>query len=158
MIYGHWTYKEEFNPDEYFGFIYLITNKITGKKYIGKKQFHRHYTKKVVDRNNKQHLKKESNWKEYTSSCDDLNADIELIGKDNFTFEIIQLHLTKGDLSYAEMSEQFRCDVLRAINDQGERLYYNKAVGNTPMRLCIWTEEMKETQRQKNLGRRIIKY
>ena len=35
-----WYYKNkliETIPDEYIGFVYLITNTTTGKKYIGKK-------------------------------------------------------------------------------------------------------------------------
>ena len=48
---GHWTYDgEDFDVNEYFGFIYIITNNLTGKKYLGRKFFHVHQKRKRDDK------------------------------------------------------------------------------------------------------------
>jgi len=137
--HGHWNIQAvgNFNPDAYVGFLYRITRKDSGKIYIGKKVFDK---RKI--------------WKKYCGSCKPLLAEIEQIGKDQFTFEILELHLNKSNLNYAEMEMQVKCDVLKALNDQGERAYYNNAIGNTPIRLHIWTEEEKEKARQRNVGKK----
>ena len=127
---GHWIYSTVINIDEWFGFVYLIVNNKTGQKYIGKKQFHNYTTKAIKGKKRKQHIKKESGWKEYTGSCTTLNEDIATIGKDNFTFTILQCLKTRGELSYEEERLQFDYNVLRALDEKGNRQYYNNAIGN----------------------------
>ena len=40
MDLGHWnSLIEDFNPGEWFGFVYRITNNTTDMSYIGRKQF-----------------------------------------------------------------------------------------------------------------------
>ena len=34
-----WEYNERFSSNDYFGFVYIIENKINNKKYVGKKYF-----------------------------------------------------------------------------------------------------------------------
>jgi hypothetical protein len=46
------------------------------------------------------------------SSSNDLNADIQAIGKDKFTFEIVWLCDSKFELAYYEAKKQFDNDVL----------------------------------------------
>ena len=111
---GHWSFPP-FNPDEYFGFVYLITCIPTGKMYVGKKNFR---TKNGKD----------SNWKNYTSSSKDLNYDIEKLGKDQFLFEIISLYENKESLSEAEIKEQEARNVLYEKFESGERKYYNRNI------------------------------
>ena len=99
---GHWVTKEEI-PERFFGFIYLITNKQNGKKYVGKKQAKT--IKKLPPlkgRKNKRHKEVDTNWKSYTGSCKQLNEDIEEIGKENFTFEIVRFCENKSQLAYVE--------------------------------------------------------
>ena len=121
--YGHWNIDMvgEFNPDEYFGFIYLVTNLVTDRKYIGKKQFHQYLTKKVPGKVNRKHYTKDSKWRSYTTSSDTINA--ELKNGSNFKYEILSLHKKKGSLSYAELEAQVSRNVLR------DPLYYNSCVG-----------------------------
>jgi len=80
----HWTFRDDKTrvpqPDEYFGFVYLITNKKTQRKYIGCKQYWQMRHRKRY---------KPSNWKVYTSSSRELCEEIDKIGKRNFKFEII---------------------------------------------------------------------
>jgi len=114
MNLGHWQTKLliEYSNLPY-GFIYIITNVTTGKKYIGKKQMKS--IKKMAPlkgNKNKRHKEVETDWKEYTSSSNDVNEDILKYGKDKFTFEIIRLCDSKFELAYYEAKLQFENDVL----------------------------------------------
>ena len=107
-----WLYNGETytDPGEYYGFVYIITNKINGRKYIGKKFFwaiKRRQVNKIRKR-----YKAESDWKEYWSSSDELKSDIEKLGKENFSKEIIHLCKSKGVTNYLEAKEQFKRNVL----------------------------------------------
>lgn len=129
MDYGHWLFNIEFTPAEWFGFIYKITELNTGREYIGKKQFFNTNRKIVKDRKNRKKVISESNWKAYTGSSEHLNAQISLTGKDNYKFEIMSLHKTKGSLHYAEVEMQVKSDVLRAVLDDGiTKKYFNRAI------------------------------
>jgi hypothetical protein len=105
-------------PGQYVGFVYCITNIISNRKYIGKKLF---WTPKRKQVNKKRvRFKVESDWKEYWSSSDELKADVEKLGKDNFTREILHLCLSKGVTNYLEAKEQF----VRGVLENSE-LWYN---------------------------------
>ena len=121
----HWTFRDDKtrvpDPEKYFGFVYIITNKKNHRKYIGCKQYWQMRHRKKY---------KPSNWKVYTSSSKELCTDIEKIGKRNFKFEIIQEYETKRGLHYYEQYYQMKYHVLTAVlegTDQKE--YYNKNVG-----------------------------
>lgn len=121
MDTGHWLVNEDvYLFENMFGFIYEITNKINGKKYIGKKQCLRRIKRKPLkgkSRNRIDH--KESDWKTYTSSSKELNEDIIKYGKQNFEFRIIKVCGSKWELGYEEIKEQIAQDVLRRDD------YYN---------------------------------
>ena len=109
---GHWTHDGVVQEDAY-GFIYEITNLINNKKYIGKKQMQSiRKMPPLKGRKNKRHKKVETDWKTYTGSSNELNADIEENGKDKFKFEILQFCNSKSEMSYREAKEQFARDVL----------------------------------------------
>jgi len=114
MDLGHWVLSEGvYCSNEFFGFIYEITNTITGKFYIGKKQCLRKIKRKPLKgktRNRIDH--KESDWKSYVGSSNDLLEDIQKYGKENFTFKILKLCNSKWELSYFEAKEQMARDVL----------------------------------------------
>lgn len=123
MLDNHWTGKKP-NPDKYFGFIYEITNTLTGKKYIGKKQYKMLSRKKVKGHKNRKRVYTE-NWMWYTGSSDYVNADIKEFGKENFTFKILWNCTTKGMLSYKEVELIVKKGALIKKDSNGERLYYN---------------------------------
>jgi len=114
MDLGHWTTNEAFNNDILpYGFIYIITNTLTGKKYIGKKQIKSvKKLKPLKGRKNKRHFDIETDWKTYTSSSNDVNEDIVKLGKDKFKFEIVRFCQSKFELAYFEAKLQFENDVL----------------------------------------------
>jgi hypothetical protein len=121
MDTGHWLINENtYIHENMFGFIYEITNKVNGKKYIGKKQCIRRIKRKPLKGKNRNRIDhKESDWKTYTSSSKELNEDIEKYGKDNFEFRIIRICGSKWELGYEEIKEQIAKDVLRRDD------YYN---------------------------------
>ena len=118
-----WTYQgktiDEI-PDEYEGFVYLITNTTTGQKYVGKKLARFKTTKPPLKgRKNKRRGTKESDWRDYWGSSDRLNADVAELGSDKFTREILYLCKGRGEMSYIEAREQFDRRVLESDE------YYN---------------------------------
>ena len=118
-----WTYKGkqlESIPEEYEGFVYLITNTTTGQKYIGKKLAKFKTTKPPLKgKKNKRRGTKESDWRTYWGSSDHLNEDVITLGEDKFTREILHYCPTRGIASYIEAQEQFERNVL--LTDE----YYN---------------------------------
>lgn len=118
-----WTYRKKLftNPKKYYGFVYIITNNLSNKKYIGKKFFWSLKTRPPLKgKKNKRREKIESDWIDYWGSNDKLKSDIEQHGKENFSREIIHLCKTKGVTNYLEAKEQFKKCVL-----EKEDLWYN---------------------------------
>jgi len=114
MDLGHWTTNEAFNNNILpYGFIYRITNLVSGKVYFGKKQIKSvKKLKPLKGRKNKRHFDIETDWKTYTSSSNDVNEDIVKLGKDKFAFEILRFCESKFELAYYEAKIQFEHDVL----------------------------------------------
>lgn len=111
MDTGHWFFPTSFDPASAVGFVYRIINMSTGKSYIGKKQFWSRTRKSVKGKKRKQTIISESNWKEYTSSSNQVNEDIKKFGKDQFQFLILSVHKTKQELDFAETKTQWQLDV-----------------------------------------------
>jgi hypothetical protein len=111
-----WLYNGEpyYEPGEYYGFVYIIENLLSGRKYIGKKFFWS-IKRKQVNKKRKSY-KVESDWKEYWSSSDELKTDIESLGRENFKRTIIHLCPSKGVTNYLEAKEQMLHAVLEDSN------------------------------------------
>lgn len=109
---GHWVCKDRWEELP-FGFVYVITNLTNGMKYIGKKQIVK-ITKRppLKGKKRKRIIVGESDWKTYTGSSDRLNKDIEVLGKDKFTFDIIRSCGNKSELAYMETFYQFQSEAL----------------------------------------------
>lgn len=124
-----WYYQEqivESLPADTVGFVYLITNLVTGKKYIGKKlaKFKKTTYKVVKLKNGTKKRKKirgtiDSDWQEYYGSSDNLAKDILVLGISNFKREILYYCKSKAECSYIEAREQFSRQVLESDE------YYN---------------------------------
>jgi hypothetical protein len=101
-------------PDDKVGFVYLITNLVTGRRYIGKKlsKFSKVKYKVITQKNGIKKRKKirskvDSDWQTYWSSSPEVQADVLALGPDKFTREILYFADSKGSLSYLEAREQF---------------------------------------------------
>jgi hypothetical protein len=95
---------------EFYGFVYLITNLQTNKKYVGKKFFYSSRTK--VLKGKKKRYKIASDWQTYYGSNAELLNDVKLLGAQMFLREILHLCKTKGECGYVEAKEQFNRSVL----------------------------------------------
>ena len=113
-------------PEDCVGFVYLIVNNTTGRKYIGKKlaKFKRTTYRVVKLKNGNKKRKKirgtiDSDWQTYYGSSPELSKDIEQLGIENFSREILYYCKTKSECSYIEAREQF----LRRVLESDD--YYN---------------------------------
>lgn len=95
---------ESIDIKNYYGFIYIVINKLNGKMYIGKKKF-------------------VSNWRTYLGSGLAIKLAIVKYGKENFNRIIIDLARTSNELSEKEIYYINKYD---AVNST---LFYNEAKG-----------------------------
>ena len=124
-----WTYQGQVInelPEDCVGFVYNITNTVSGRQYIGKKlaKFSKTTYKTVKLKNGTKKKKKirgkiESDWQTYYGSSVELSADIAQLGVDKFTREILHYCNSKAQTSYIEAREQFDRKVLESKD------YYN---------------------------------
>jgi hypothetical protein len=128
-----WLYENqpvEALHEECVGFVYLITNNLTGRKYIGKKlakfskTTYKTVNKKTAQRSGRRYAprsdwKIDSDWREYYGSSPELTADVIKLGTENFTREILYYCNSKSECSYIEAREQFARRVLESQD------YYN---------------------------------
>ena len=124
-----WIYKDEpvsELPAECVGFVYLITNTVSGRMYVGKKlsKFKTTRYRMHTQKNGKKIRKKirgavNSDWQDYYGSSEQLSKDVASLGKDKFKREILYCCKSKAECNYIEAREQFARKVLES--DQ----YYN---------------------------------
>jgi len=123
-----WTYQGTTfttnDINDFFGFVYRITNIQSGKQYIGRKYF----WQKRKPRGGKRRVTSESDWKKYYGSSDELKADRKLLGNTCFKREILSLHTTLGKVNYAETRQLFLNGVLTESLDDGSPAYYNSNI------------------------------
>jgi len=137
-----WTNIPE-NYDDYVGFVYLITEKDTGMKYIGLTRFWSVDKKKpgkykmkegkyLKDNNNKRiletrttkkHIRKETDWRNYCGSNKILSEKIKQ-NPNNYEKRIIQCWNTITQLKAYEAYLQLQAYFNGEWND-----YYNEHIG-----------------------------
>ena len=127
-----WMYLgEHFESDDIgdsYGFVYRITNKDTGKSYIGRKYFWQKRKPRTSSGTSRRRVTSESNWKKYYGSCPELKQDISESGGDRFSREILSLHTTPGRVNYEETRQLFINDVLTQALTDGTPAYYNSNI------------------------------
>ena len=123
-----WLYDDKpFVSDDigdYFGFVYLITNKSNSRRYIGRKYFWSFRKPK----GKKRKVKQESDWKKYYGSCPELKEDILKYGRENFSRTILSLHHTAGKTNFEETRQLFVNGVLTESLDTGGPAFYNSNI------------------------------
>lgn len=122
-----WHYKgEEFTSEmigDYIGFVYIITDLSNDKKYVGKKLFKsKRKLPPLKGKTRKRTVIKESDWKDYFGSSDEVNSIVEEMGSENFHREILHLCEKRGEMSYLELKQQMDREVL--LSDE----YYNNII------------------------------
>ena len=124
-----WLYQNqrvEVLPEDCVGFVYSITNNLSGRKYIGKKlaKFSKTTYRTVKQRNGNKRRQRirskiDSDWQTYWGSSPELQRDVEQLGTENFSREILYYCQSKAECSYIEAREQFTRRVLESTD------YYN---------------------------------
>jgi hypothetical protein len=119
-----WTYQGdpvEQLPEDCAGFVYIITNLQTQRRYIGKKlaKFRKTRQRVVKFKNGNKRKRKirsevESDWRDYFGSSPELSRDIAQIGSDQFSREILYFCKSRAQCSYLEAREQFTRQVLES--------------------------------------------
>lgn len=134
MDTGHWILNESVEiTEKTFGFIYEITNTVTGKKYIGKKQCQSRIKRKPLKGKKRNRIDyKQSDWKQYTSSSNDLNEEIKKYGKNKFIFKILRTCDSKWALAYYEIKEQIDNEVL--FKEEYHNGIINCRIGKAPQK------------------------
>ena len=125
-----WLYNDKVFESEdikdYFGFCYLLTDLENGKQYIGRKYFYSIRKKKGI----RKKVRSESDWKSYYSSSKKVKQIVLESGHNRFKREILSLYLKKGQVNYNETKLLFQHNVLEAVDESGEKLYYNDNIMN----------------------------
>lgn len=141
-----WTYEnkeitcvEDF-PDNVIGFIYRLTDQVTGKYYLGKKILYFSKKRKIgkkekllmVGKGRKptfERTKKESDWKNYLGSCEYFNQLRDQGKEDNIKREIVQFCYSKKHLTYCELKWLFGHNVLEdplSVNENIQGKFFRK--------------------------------
>jgi hypothetical protein len=116
-LYKGQSFDTENVPEWAVGFVYLITNKVTGKRYIGRKILQS--AKRTAVGGKIKRFKVDSDWKKYYGSSAEIKEDVIKTGKENFERSILHLCRSKSEMAYLEAKEIFESDCL--IRDD----YYN---------------------------------
>ncbi len=117
-------------PEGYYGFVYLITNTVDGRIYIGKKAFSYKRKTKLSKKAKKATGKRvsvkqvDSQWLSYFGSSLDIKEDVKKLGPENFQRTILHFCTNKAQMNYMEAKEQFA----RRVLEIGEKSY-NKWIG-----------------------------
>ena len=115
-----WLWRGEpfLDSSGWAGFVYMITNRDTRKRYVGKKFLWRKGPRKGRSR-----PIVHSDWRRYYGSSRLLHEQVKNVERERFLREILSLHKTRGATNYYEVWELFRRDVLRDAS------YMNDAIG-----------------------------
>ena len=116
--------------NDLYGFVYCITNTLTGKRYIGRKYF----WSLRKPRGGGRRVKSESDWKKYYGSSTELTADRKEFGNLAFKRDILSLHKTKGLTNFEETRQLFLNNVLTEAMTDGSPAFYNSNILGRYMR------------------------
>jgi len=127
---GHWYAEWLMGKPDKVGFVYIIRNKVTGRCYIGKKNYRGAGVKNRGE---------DSNWRWYITSSKGLSEDIKKLGKENFEFICLEEYKYSGALAWAET---WTICFTEAPSNQDK--WYNRDIG-----AVRWTVKEPISQRHK---------
>lgn len=120
--------------EDWFGFVYRITCLANNKKYIGKKQFWSNQKRPPLKGKKRgRRVIKESDWKEYYGSSNDLKEDLKKYGKDSFKREILELTTCKWESAYLELMWQLKENAI--LREDYYNGIINLRIGKMPIHL-----------------------
>lgn len=132
--------EEDIPFENAMGFIYLITQKSTGKRYIGRKLLVK-ISKKLV-KGRKKKIVSQSDWQKYWSSSPQIKEWIkEAGGTSDFTREILCFVSSKGSLAYCEEKALYELGVLESDN------WLNSNIRSKVYRSWVKPEEAKNLRK-----------
>ena len=109
-----WTYNNESVTDELignsYGFVYIITNLQSQRRYIGRKYLTKAAYKTVNGKRKK--IRKASDWETYYGSNKVLLEDVKRLGEVNFTREIVRFCRNRSECAYWETHHIFAMGAL----------------------------------------------
>jgi len=125
---NNWTYlgkeilsEDDIPVDKPIGFIYIITQKSTGNRYLGRKLLTKSKIKINKDTGKKRKSRIQSDWLDYWSSSPKITSWIkDAGGTDDFKREIILFVTSKAELLYMEECLLYKCNAMLSnewIND-----------------------------------------
>lgn len=122
-----WAFNNKpFTPEDigkHTHFVYHLTDKLTGKQYIGMKSFTSTRTlPPLKGQKRKRKVTKESDWQTYCSSSPEIKAIVSKDGLQRFERTILYLCQSKSEAAYLELAEQVRRDAIRSSE------YYNDLI------------------------------
>ena len=132
-----WIYKgspfdlsiDDIEKNGWYGFVYIISFPFLNRKYIGKKLFFSSRTlKPLKGKKRRRRIKKESNWRSYKSSSNDVQELIQKHKGKDVIYEILSLHPNKAETNYSELVHQIMLNVLESRGFDNERIYLNKNI------------------------------
>lgn len=135
-----WRYRgKPFTSDrihDSYGFVYCITEKTTGRQYVGRKYF----WSKRKPRGKSRRVTKESDWKSYYGSNDELKKAVKKNGIYNYDRKILSLHKTVGKTNFAETEALFKHKVLTEKMKDGTPKYFNNQILNRYFKKDYWED------------------
>lgn len=117
MYENPWLYQgvpfDDSQVGSNIGFVYLITDLTTSKRYIGKKIFNLRVVKKPLKGKTRRRIsQKSSGWQDYYGSNETLKNLVAAGNKNDYKREILHLCISKSAMSYLETKEILTRDVL----------------------------------------------
>jgi hypothetical protein len=104
-------------PDGAFGFVYRVIHKPTGKEYIGRKQILSNRTlPPLKGTKRKRKIQKESDWKTYYGSNEEIKRMLSEGKEAEFQREILEFAFSPKHLTYLETRYLFYYRVLEFPN------------------------------------------
>jgi hypothetical protein len=137
---AEWIYDGHRIGDEelqgFRAFVYVIRDVELDKLYYGKKRLQFIRRKKRRGRKNRVVVSRQSDWREYWGSNDQLKDRIRLVGESGFNRTILRLCRTLSEANYYELKYQLENDVL-LYPDR----FYNAYVGGRISRKQLGIKE-----------------